>query len=60
MAAIAHRACRVDYKAKEIVIQGPSAQAHREAHRIVRRFACSATPYRVASDSETRVVLKPV
>lgn len=59
MAETATRGCRVEYRGKEIVVQGPSTEVHREAHRIVRRFACSATPYRIDEDDSNRVVLKP-
>lgn len=52
-------ACRVEYQGEQIVISGPSPEVHREAARIIRRFANSATPYRLVSDTDTQVVLKP-
>lgn len=60
MPATRRESCLVEYKGNEIVIRGPShQQVHREAYRIIRQFACSATPYRLASDTDTEVVLKP-
>jgi len=60
MAASMHHNCRIEYRAREIVIRGPAREARQEAHRIVQRFACSAMPYRLASVDEDEVVLRPV
>ncbi|WP_435105983.1 hypothetical protein [Arhodomonas sp. AD133] len=59
MPATRQEHCRVEYRGKEIVIRGPSSEIHREADRIIKRFACSATPYRLAREHEDQVVLKP-
>lgn len=59
MAAIPGQNCRVEYRGREIVISGPSREAHAQAQRIIRRFACSAVPYRLASEEADQVVLKP-
>ncbi|MGD8428964.1 MAG: hypothetical protein PVH31_01030 [Ectothiorhodospiraceae bacterium] len=59
MPATRRERCRVEYRNREIVIDGPVEEVHREAYRIIRRFACSATPYCLARDSDTRIVLKP-
>lgn len=50
--------CRVRYNGDEIVLKGASEAIHREAERIIRRFACSGTPYRLARDGKHRVVLR--
>lgn len=50
--------CRVEYHGEEIIISGASTDVHREAARIIRRFANSAAPYRLVSDSDNQVVLK--
>lgn len=52
--------CRVEYQGEQIVISGPSTEIHREAARIIRCFANSATPYRLVSDTNNQIVLKPV
>ncbi len=59
MAATAQQTCRIEYHRNEIVVRGPGEDAKREAHRIVRRFACSATPYHVAYQASDRVILRP-
>jgi hypothetical protein len=59
MTGTAQQTCRVEYRRNEIVVRGPGEDAKREAHRIVRRFACSATPYRVESQESDRVILRP-
>jgi len=59
MPAMIRHSCRVEYRSNEIVIRGPSEDAQREAHRIIRRFACSATPYRLASTARDEVILRP-
>ncbi|MCS4503079.1 hypothetical protein KBTX_02273 [wastewater metagenome] len=59
MPATQQESCRVEYRGKEIVIRGPSNEIRREANRIIKRFACSATPYRLAQSSDGQVVLKP-
>lgn len=51
--------CRVEYYRNEIVVRGQGDEARREAHRIIRRFACSATPYRVEYQESDRVILRP-
>lgn len=53
------QSCRVEYHRNEIVVRGNGEDARREAHRIVRRFACSATPYRVELEDSERVILRP-
>lgn len=50
--------CRVEYRGEEIVIRGPEEEVRREAHRIIKRFACSATPYQLERKDERGVVLK--
>jgi len=50
--------CRVRYNGDEIVLKGAPDAIHREAERIIRRFACSATPYRLARSGKYRVVLR--
>ncbi len=59
MAATMRRNCRVEYRAKEIVISGPIREAREEAQRIIQRFACSAMPYRLASAESDQVILRP-
>ncbi|GEM_PF-1042099 len=59
MAGVAERSCRVEYHGRDIVISGPSREAHAQAQRIIRRFACSAVPYRLASSGSDQVILKP-
>ncbi|MDZ7811037.1 MAG: hypothetical protein U5L11_14405 [Arhodomonas sp.] len=59
MQASRNDGCRVEYRGKEIVIRGPTGKARREADRIIKRFACSATPYRLAQAGEDEVVLRP-
>lgn len=59
MTATAQSNCRVEYRRNEIVIHGPPAEAQREADRIMRRFACSATPYQVSDHGNGHVVLRP-
>lgn len=59
MPAMIRHSCRVEYRSNEIVIRGPAADAQREAHRIIRRFACSATPYRLVSAARDEVILRP-
>lgn len=51
--------CRVEYQGEQIVISGLSTEIHREAARIIRCFASSATPYRLVSDTNNQIVLKP-
>lgn len=51
--------CQVQYQREQIVISGSSTEVHREATRIIKRFASSATPYRLVSDTQNQVVLKP-
>jgi hypothetical protein len=53
-----HSQCSVRYNGDEIVLKGAPEAIHREADRIIRRFACSATPYRLARDGKRRVVLR--
>lgn len=60
MSATIRHSCRVEYRSNEIVIRGPADDAQREAHRIIRRFACSATPYRLVSTAADGVILRPV
>ncbi|EAR22860.1 hypothetical protein [Nitrococcus mobilis] len=52
------QSCRVEYQGERIVISGSSTEIHREAARIIRRFASSATPYRLVSDTANQVVLE--
>jgi hypothetical protein len=60
MAATMRQNCRVEYRGKEIVINGPLREAREEAQRIIQRFACSAVPYRMSSAEADQVVLKPL
>jgi len=50
--------CRVEYRGEEIIIRGPEDEIRREAHRIMKRFACSATPYQLERVQDRQVVLK--
>ena len=59
MTSTTQQNCRIEYHRNEIVVRGPGEEAKREAHRIVRRFACSATPYRVQAQDSDRVILRP-
>lgn len=59
MAGVAQQSCHVEYRGCDIVISGPSREAHAQAQRIIRRFACSAVPYRLASTGIDQVILKP-
>jgi len=59
MSVAARGTCRIEYRGSEIVIRGEPGESRREADRIIRRFACSATPYRIADETAERLVLKP-
>ncbi len=52
--------CTVHYYPGQIVLTGNPPQIQQEAHVILRRFACSAIPYRVIEDRGTRMVLAPM
>ena len=52
------RSCRVLYREGEIVIQGEPAAVQDEAARILKRFACSATPYRLVTNTGAEAVLR--
>jgi hypothetical protein len=60
MQAVRSQSCRVEYLSNQIIIHGPSIECQREARRILRRFAGSATPYRLDSVLEDCITLKPV
>jgi hypothetical protein len=51
--------CKIYYYPGLIVLKGSEQSVHVEAHNILRRFACSAIPYRVVEDRGNRVVLAP-
>lgn len=59
MPATRRDGCRVEYRSTEIVIRGSHEEILREATRILRCFAGSATPYRMAREGQSEVVLKP-
>ena len=59
MAGTSEQNCRVEYRGREIVISGPTREAHAQAQRIIRRFACSAVPYRMTHTESDQVILKP-
>lgn len=60
MQATRSQTCRIEYLTDQIVVHGPAPECQREAKRILRRFACSATPYRLDSILAGCIVLKPV
>ncbi len=60
MPAIRSHTCRIEYHADEIVVHGPAPECQHEANRILRRFAGSATPYRLDAVQSDRVVLSKV
>lgn len=49
--------CTIKYYRDTIVLSGAMETIHMEAERILRRFAHSARPYEVKSDSADRIVL---
>lgn len=59
MRELQRQGCRVEYQGEQIVISGSSTEIHREAARIIRCFANSAAPYRLVSDTNNQIVLKP-
>ena len=52
------RSCRIIYRADEIVVRGEPPAVREETARILKRFACSATPYRLVSDNGSEAVLR--
>lgn len=59
MAGMPGQNCRIEYRGRDIVISGPTREARAQAQRIIRRFACSAVPYRMARTDSDQVILKP-
>jgi hypothetical protein len=49
--------CTIEYGAATIVLSGATHVVHREAEKILRRFAHSATPYEVKLDAPGRIIL---
>ncbi|MFQ5936424.1 MAG: hypothetical protein ACE5LB_08460 [Acidiferrobacterales bacterium] len=49
--------CTIQYSGDRIILSGAVEVIHLEAEKILRRFAHSARPYEVKSDSSHRIVL---
>ena len=58
MATTSRHGVETRYHAAEIILSGDPWQVHTEAERILRRFAASASPYRIAKDRGGYMVLK--
>ncbi|MBA1147596.1 hypothetical protein H0Z60_11080 [Ectothiorhodospiraceae bacterium WFHF3C12] len=58
MVSTSRHTVQTRYDAAEIVLFGAYRDVHDEAQRIVRRFAASAAPYRIAEDHGERIVLR--
>ncbi len=48
----------VRYFSNRIVLDGNVGAIHAEADKILKRFACSALPYCVVTDTSQHIVLK--
>lgn len=47
----------IEYLDNKIILHGDISAIHKEAELILRRFACSARPYRVHEDNGQQIVL---
>lgn len=52
--------CTIRYTPQKVELVGDDGAIHQEARRIMRRFAATATPYRIVSDSRHRVLMRTV